>query len=504
MADERSNGDDTDQRLRSRFVLTGILVLAALLRLFALDKGIWQDEYGSLRLISGEHLIATLRAHNHPPFYYLVLKGASLLAQDDSFLRLPSVLAGVAAVLCLWLWLARYSRFGATCAAVLAATHPFLVHYSQEMRSYGLLVFLTTLGFWLADELRRNWSDWRLATGLAAVLMIAIASHLIAVFVATAIFFYLGLFLLRERRWIPPPTLIPSLIAVPLTFLFFTKVFLTQVYDPSTWWMEPPGLALLSDIGRSYLGWPALAWFGGVLHDSLPLVPSELMALLPIALLVLVAIPTPRSADLPLPAAAVALALQFVLVSLLIVPVLVARTGLVTVVPVVAYIGMRLGRLRSRPARAVAVVTIGAMAAVFSCWWLLVEGRKPFGPWKEVAEILEPRLQTADLVLVSPLYAQGPLLHYLRRLPQQAVVAFQPRDSATVLPELRSRLAAPPSSGCRRVWQVVREDQNVRRWRDDLDRVHEELVRLAGEPSLVAQKGLVRITLYSPAGCREP
>src|SRR5687768_6998406 len=92
------------RRLAARLAIAGILALATVLRLFALDKGIWQDEYGSLRIIFADDVVSALRAHNHPPVYYLTLKAASLLAREDSFLRLPSVGAGIAAVLCLWLW----------------------------------------------------------------------------------------------------------------------------------------------------------------------------------------------------------------------------------------------------------------------------------------------------------------------------------------------------------------------------------------------------------------
>jgi hypothetical protein len=480
-----------------RLVLGGILILATVLRLFALDKGIWQDEYGSLRLIFADDVLAALRAHNHPPFYYLTLKAASLLAREDSFLRLPSVAAGIAAVWCLWLWLRRYSLFGAGLAALLAATHPYFVHYSQEMRSYGLLLLLTTLAFWIADELRHRWTDWWLSAALTLVFVLAIGSHLVAVFVATTVLFYLGWFLLRDwivsgaRRRVPLP-LLPPLLAVPLTFLFFTQVFLTAVYDPVSWWMEGPTAALLRAIGAEYLGWQALLWFTGS---------AGMAVLLVCVLLLLVLLPGSRRADLPLLAAASVLALQLVVVSALIVPVLVARTGLNVLVPVIAYIGIRLGRFRGRPARVLAAVCVGAIAAVYAAWWLKVDGSKPFGPWKEVAELVEPDLRPADLIFVSPFYAQGPLKHYLKRMPPGSIVAFQPDAPPSQVADVRSRLAAPASAGCRRVWQVVRNDQNVTRNREGLDAIEDVLMELVGAPARVERRGLVSVTLYASAGC---
>lgn len=481
-------------------LLVAILVLATVLRLFALDKGIWQDEYGSLRLISGDNLIASLRAHNHPPFYYLVLKATSLLAKDDSFLRLPSALSGVAAVLCLWFWLVRYSTFGAATASLLAATHPLFVHYSQEMRSYGLLLLLTTLAFWLADELRTRWSSWRVSALLTGVLMLAVASHLIAIFIAIGVLFYLGWWLLRERPGLPRTFLLP-LVAVPLTFLFFTQVFLTAVYDPATWWMQPPSLAALAEIGREYLGLPALSWFSaGVLRG---LVPGFTVLLLG-ALLVLVWLAACRRTDLPLLAAALCIGLQFVAVSLWVVPVLVTRTGLPMLVPAIAFVGVRLGRLRGRPARGLAFLMVATLATLYSGWWLVVEGRKPFGAWKEVVEVVEPRLRSADLVFVCPLYAAGPLQHYLRRWPSDRVIAFQPAASPDLVAQMRARLAAEPPAACGKAWLVVRKDQNVQRQRGALDALQETLRRQLGEPEQVQAKGLVDVVVYSPPGCREP
>jgi hypothetical protein len=255
--------------------------------------------------------------------------------------------------------------------------------------------------------------------------------------------------------------------------------------------MERPTAALLRAIGAEYLGWQALLWFAG----------SAGMAMLLVGLLLLLALlPGSRRDDLPLLAAVSALALQLVVVSAMIVPVLVARTGLNVLVPVIAYVGIRLGRLRGQLARALAVVTVGSIAAVYAAWWLKVDGGKPFGPWKEVAELIEPDLRPADLVFVSPFYAQGPLRHYLKRMPPGSVVAFQPDAPPSQVADVRLRLVAP-TAGCRRVWQVVRNDQNVTRNREGLDAIEDALVELVGAPVRAERRGLVSVNLYAPAGC---
>jgi 4-amino-4-deoxy-L-arabinose transferase-like glycosyltransferase len=82
-------------------------------------------------------------------------------------------------------------------AAALVAVNPYLVWYSQEARSYALLVLLSTLSVWLWARALSDPTGRRVATW-AAVGVLALATHYFAAFLLVPEAAYL-LFRLRSR-----------------------------------------------------------------------------------------------------------------------------------------------------------------------------------------------------------------------------------------------------------------------------------------------------------------
>src|SRR5437867_3002474 len=99
------DGVDTS-RVRSGTVLVGIVVLAAVVRVAAgVSSSVYVDEAYAY-FISRAPLpdIATgARTEFNTPLYYLILHPLARLASAPIALRLPSILAGVAAVVALYL-----------------------------------------------------------------------------------------------------------------------------------------------------------------------------------------------------------------------------------------------------------------------------------------------------------------------------------------------------------------------------------------------------------------
>ncbi len=133
---------------RDRALLLHLLaatLLAAALRAFRLGgQSLWIDElFTWMSADIGRPLGAGMLLENiHGPLYGLVvhLCGA-LLGEAEWVLRLPSLVFGVAVVPALaWLAARWLGRDEAVWAAWLAAGSPFLVWYSQEARSYMLLI----------------------------------------------------------------------------------------------------------------------------------------------------------------------------------------------------------------------------------------------------------------------------------------------------------------------------------------------------------------------------
>ncbi|MCS7033144.1 MAG: hypothetical protein NZ561_04010, partial [Phycisphaerae bacterium] len=126
------------------WLLTGVLLAAAALRLTAARGGLWLDEIWSLELareVSNPMQILThLRIDNNHPLNTLVLWTIGMNAADFVY-RLPVVALSTAAVALGWQWnRSRSVPAGAVTAGVLAISFPMIV-YGSEARGYGYAAF---------------------------------------------------------------------------------------------------------------------------------------------------------------------------------------------------------------------------------------------------------------------------------------------------------------------------------------------------------------------------
>jgi len=128
----------------------GSILLAAglglVLRLLFLgNKSLWLDEAWSVMVALGDvgDLWSGVADKMNPPGYYLLLMPWVRVNQSEFWLRLPSVLFGVAAIPLIFS-LARllHSEAVGTSAAWLLSLSPIHVWYSQEARGYSLLIVL--------------------------------------------------------------------------------------------------------------------------------------------------------------------------------------------------------------------------------------------------------------------------------------------------------------------------------------------------------------------------
>jgi 4-amino-4-deoxy-L-arabinose transferase-like glycosyltransferase len=170
----------------------GALTLLALaLRAVALDESFFGDELFT-HLISTrpdlQAVMAGVRSELEisPPLYFVVAWLFGKLGDPFVWLRIPSLLAGVATVPLVYvLGVRTVGRAGALVASALFALSPFAIFYSSEARAYALmtlLVVLSTLSLLRALETndRRWWAAFAL---LQAASMY---THYTAVFVLAA------------------------------------------------------------------------------------------------------------------------------------------------------------------------------------------------------------------------------------------------------------------------------------------------------------------------------
>ena len=155
-----------------------ITVLAAVLRFYRLGhQGFWFDEGNTVLLVHfapGKMLGLIPQTESTPPLYYcLAWVWARVFGFGETGLRSLSALCGVLVVPVAYGAGAKLiSRRAGVIAAALTACNPLLIWYSQEARSYELLVLLSSLSllafaYARADPTRRLLTCWVLASALA-------------------------------------------------------------------------------------------------------------------------------------------------------------------------------------------------------------------------------------------------------------------------------------------------------------------------------------------------
>jgi hypothetical protein len=158
--------------------VAGLTVLATVLRFVGLGhQGYWFDEGNTALLVHfspGKMLGLIPQTESTPPLYYCVAwVWARVFGYGETGLRSLSALAGVTTVPVAYGAAAKLiSRRAGLIAAALTACNPYLIWYSQEARSYSLLVLLTAVSllafaYAVARPTPRVLAAWVIASALA-------------------------------------------------------------------------------------------------------------------------------------------------------------------------------------------------------------------------------------------------------------------------------------------------------------------------------------------------
>src|SRR3954451_12430079 len=178
-------------RARHLQLLAGITLAGALLRFTTLDvQSYWLDEVATVNIVRhgfGDMLSAVSAGESTPQLYYVVAWAWSKLFGTGEFgLRSLSAVFGTLTIpLAFVLGRELVGRRTGVIAAALCAFNPLLIWYSQEARSYALMVLLTGLSLLallraLDDPAPRRLAWWALAS------IAAIATHYFAGFLIGA------------------------------------------------------------------------------------------------------------------------------------------------------------------------------------------------------------------------------------------------------------------------------------------------------------------------------
>jgi len=138
----------------SRLLLAAIFLIGAAFRLYRLDTfSIWRDEAQTVFL--ARHAFPTgivralLRADVSPPLYYFILHFWDQALRSDWWLRLLSVLFGMAAIpLLYWVGERLFDRHVALLAALVGALSPHHIVVSRTVRMYTVLPLTSLLALY--------------------------------------------------------------------------------------------------------------------------------------------------------------------------------------------------------------------------------------------------------------------------------------------------------------------------------------------------------------------
>lgn len=168
-----------------------ILLVSFGIRVYKIDSPLWSDEIFGYRLatLGLKEIIENSWNDQHPPMYYLIQWLIFNVGHSRSEItwRWLSLASGVLTI-CVIRNIARYMiNWQMACViSCIAASLPSLVFYSQEARSYSILVFLASLSIWLTLSIMRNptvgtlWIAWvitslvGLCTGYSYVMILSV------------------------------------------------------------------------------------------------------------------------------------------------------------------------------------------------------------------------------------------------------------------------------------------------------------------------------------------
>ncbi len=226
-----------------------ILALAATLRVIGLGhKSLWVDEAASVLIAKmdwGSFVHTLWQGEGNMVLYYLLLRAWIHIGDSEFIVRLLSVLAALVTLPVIYILGKRlFGESAAWISTLLLAVNACHIAYSQEARSYGLLMLLVALSnlYFLKCVESRHALDWSLYTLLT---LLAIHTHFFAVLLLPAQWLAL--------LWLPPSTisweklglsiLVTILLITPAAFFVLTKEAGQVDFIPH------PGIAELYHLG---------------------------------------------------------------------------------------------------------------------------------------------------------------------------------------------------------------------------------------------------------------
>jgi hypothetical protein len=415
-----------------------VLGLGLALRLTGLEKSIWLDEYITIKIISSQNLVAQLKYLDlEPPLYFMLLKAWSSLGMESDKLRLLSVLLSLGTLVVVMEWLKMYSRLASLLGGLLFATLPVILRFSQELRSYPLLLLGTAISFYFASRVRplseKEGSSEHINSdkkskgigipskyywGLVIGLVITVLSHTTGVMVVVSVAFFICA---QARFNIKKMDITRLLIVFACPVLVFGIIYFTFLSSNPTAaigsWPYPPvssellisaAQTLMGRTGMSY-GYSCLEAWIGTLSGLLPWI----IKLIVIVMVVLFLMAGKWRQTGSFLAAALFYELTILVYSLVFLPILFSQTLLPMLIPALGFVALQISSMQVKAFRRITATGIFILCLIFALFWFNLQAYIPAEPWQAVATFIKSHADPDDMVIYFPPYNAGPAGYYL-------------------------------------------------------------------------------------------
>ena len=226
-----------EKSARLRFVTT--LATAAVLRLIFLGaRSFWGDEIVSVKLAADNWRAFDywiLRREANMALYYLLLRGWVRFGDGEAWVRLFSAVCGILTVAAIYALAKRLlGERVAWIAALLAATNACLVQFSQEARSYSMLMLLVVLSYYFFLRAIEDESFW-VTAAYVVISASALYTHFFAALIICAQVASLLWLPVKQVPWrrLTSAYLVLAATAVPIA-IYILKNDVGQLY-----WVQP-------------------------------------------------------------------------------------------------------------------------------------------------------------------------------------------------------------------------------------------------------------------------
>jgi len=237
-----------------------IIIVGFLLRLISLNQSLWLDEATSALVARdyspGYILTNFLPKDFHPPLYYFTLKLWSLaFGTSEISLRFPSIIFALLTIFLVYqIGKIIDKASSGKLAALLLATSPLHIYYSQEARMYSMSTLFVALSVLLfLNLISKKPKKWHGLAFAGSLLLIFFTDYLPILILP--VFWVWALTNKQNKRWWV--NFIASHIVLAIGFLAYWPIFSSQLFSGlavksniSSWWQvlgktTPKAVALI-------------------------------------------------------------------------------------------------------------------------------------------------------------------------------------------------------------------------------------------------------------------